>query len=279
VTEPLRLNHLYRVVDAETFAAACESAWLHEVFAPAELRTTRRPDWEYTGLYWYGRSTYLELFESGAQGPPGASGVAFAVETPGASSAVASAWRAALGAAEHRLVVRPVGDEAVPWFHIAHAVPDQRGGLKLWSMEYHADFLAAWHPTRTTARGITRAEVLERYASVVAAPASPLLDEVVAVTMALTAGERAFFEQHAGAFAAQVHARLAEAGTAKAGDAGTTQVLTGDGITFGLADATDDRHGVQEIVCRLRRPAGRDVITIGRSTITVDGDRLVWRFR
>ncbi len=108
MTEPLRLNHLYRVVDAETFAAARDSAWLHEVFAPSELRTTRRPDWEYTGLYWYGTSTYLELFESGAQGPPGASGVAFAVETPGASSAVASAWRDALGEAEHRLVVRPV---------------------------------------------------------------------------------------------------------------------------------------------------------------------------
>jgi Family of unknown function (DUF5829) len=267
VTETLRLNHLYRVVDAETFAAARDSAWLHEVFAPAELRTTRRPDWEYTGLYWYGRSTYLELFESGAQGPHGASGVAFAVETPGASSAVASAWRDALGTAEHRLVVRPVADEAVPWFHIAHAVPDQQGGLKLWSMEYHAHFLAAWHPTRTTARGITRAEVLERYASVVAAPASPLLDDVVAVTMALTPGERGFFESHAAAFDVQRR------------DAGTSQVLAGEGITFGLVDATDDRHGVQEIVCRLRRPAGRNVITIGRSTITVDGDRMVWRFR
>ncbi len=146
-------------------------------------------------------------------------------------------------------------------------------------MEYHADFLAAWHPTHTTARGITRGEVLERYASVVPGPASPLLDEVVAVTLALTPGERGFFERHAGAFVAQVRARLAEAGTAKVGDAGTTRVLGGDGITFGLADATDERHGVQEIVCRLRRPAGRDLITIGRSTITIDGDRMVWRFR
>ena len=100
------------------------------------------------------------------QGPPGTSGIAFAIETAGATAAVADAWREALGAAEHRLVVRPVGDDTVPWFHIAHASPDHRDGLKLWAMEYHADFLAAWHPTRTAARGITRAEVLERYAAV-----------------------------------------------------------------------------------------------------------------
>ena len=56
MTEPLRLNHLYRVVDRETFAAARDSAWLREVFAPSELRTTHRPDWSYTGLYCYGTS-------------------------------------------------------------------------------------------------------------------------------------------------------------------------------------------------------------------------------
>jgi hypothetical protein len=267
VTEPLRLNHLFRVVDAETFAAARDSAWLREVFAPSELRTTRRPDWEYTGLYWYGRTTYLELFEAGAQGPPGTSGVAFAVETPGTTVAVADAWHQALGQATHRLVVRPVGDESVPWFHIAHAVPDQRGGLKLWSMEYDADFLAAWHAERTDGRGITRAEILERYAAVAPGPASPLLDDVVAVSLALTAVERGFFERHADAFALEAR------------DTGAARVLTGDDITFGLADAAGERHGVQEVVCRLRRRTGREIITIGRSTITVDGDRMVWKFR
>jgi hypothetical protein len=267
VIEPLRLNHLYRVVDAETFAAARDSSWLRDVFAPSELRTTRRPDWEYTGLYWYGTSTYIELFEAGAQGPPGGSGIAFAIEAAGTTTAVAAAWREALGAAEHRLVVRPVGDDTVPWFHIAHATPDTRDGLKLWAMEYHADFLAAWHPTRTTARGITRTDVLDRYAVVSPGPASPLLDDVTAVTLACTAAARGFFERHAGAFACNVR------------DAGTSRVISGDGITFGIAEADDDRWGVQELVCRLRRPAGRESITLGRLTIDVDDTRMVWKFR
>jgi hypothetical protein len=267
VTEPLRLNHLYRVVDAETFAAARDSTWLRDVFAPSEMRTTRRSDWEYTGLYWYGSKTYLELFEAGAQGPPGTSGIAMAIETAGATAAVAEAWRETLGAAEHRLVVRPIGEDAVPWFHIAHASPDQRDGLKLWSMEYDADFLAAWHPTRTAARGISRAEVLERYAVVSSGPPSPLLDDVTAISLACTPAARGFFERHVQAFA--VDAR----------DAGTSRLITGDGITFGITEATTARRGVQELVCRLRRPAGRETLTVGRITIEVDGTRMVWKFR
>ena len=268
MTPPLRLNHLFRVVDAETFAAARDSAWLREVFAPFELRTTTRPDWTYTGLYWYGTSTYLELFEEGPQGPVGASGMAFAIEDSGATPAVAESLREGLGEATHRLAVRPVGDDTLPWFHLAHAVPDTRAGLKLWTMEYHADFLASWHGTRTSARGITRREVLERYAALTPGPAQPLLDDVVAVSMALTPAERSFLLRHVEAFDATVRAT-----------AGEGVVIEGDDLSLGLSPAADHRHGVQDVVLRLRRATGRETVTIGRSTITVDGTRGVWRFR
>jgi hypothetical protein len=279
VTEPLRLNHLYRVVDRETFAAARESAWLREVFAPSELRTTQRPDWSYTGLYWYGTSTYLELFEEGDQGPAGASGLAFAVETPGGTASVADAWRESLGEVQTRVVVRPIvpvegeaasaaGPESAPWFHIAHAVPDRREQLHLWSMEYHADFLAAWHGTATEARGITRRDVLERYARVSGGPSDPLLDDVTAVSLALTPAARGFLDRHVAALDARVR------------DIGNdVTYIDGDGITIGTTLATASRRGVQDVVCRLRRPGGRETIGIGRTTIDVDGTRLVWKFR
>ena len=277
MNEPLRLNHLYRVVDRDTFAAARDSVWLREVFAPSELRTTVRPDWSYTGLYWYGTSTYLELFEEGAQGPVGASGLALAVETPGGTAAVADAWRATFGAAEHRVVVRPLassadlhpaaGPESAPWFHIAHAVPDRREQLHLWSMEYHADFLAAWHGMATDARGTSRREILERYRTVAGGPADPLLDDITAVTLALTPGEAGFLERHLSAFDAEPR------------DLGASRVVTGDGITVGITEASPTRHGVQEIVCRLRRPGGRETVSVGRTVIDVDGTRLVWKFR
>ncbi len=277
MTPPLRLNHLYRVVDRETFAAARESTWLREVFAPSELRTTRRPDWSYTGLYWYGTSTYLELFEEGPQGPVGSSGLAFALETPGDTAVVAAAWRNALGDVDERVVVRPMvavagstapGDAGVPWFHIAHAVPDRREGLHLWSMEYHADFLATWHPDVTDARGISRAEILQRYARVSGGPAAPLLDDVMAVRLALPPGARGFLEQHVSAFDATVR---------DVGDDG--RYVEGDDFALGITPASPSRQGVQDIVCRLRRSVGRESITIGHSVLEVDGTRVVWKFR
>lgn len=264
---PLLLNHLYRVVDTETFEAARHSSWLREVFAPSEIRTTNRPDWSYTGLYFYGTTTYLELFEQGAQGPAGTSGLAFGIEQAGTTPAVAEAWRAALGDAETRVVVRPLGEDAMPWFHIAHAVPDRRDRLHLWSMEYHADFLAGWHPEVTEARGITRRDVLDRYARVSGGPAAPLLDDVMAVSLALSVGERTFLEQHVAAFDAMVR------------DAGEATYVEGEAVTIGLAAATDTRRGVQDLVCRLRRPVGRETLTLGRLTISTDGDRCVWKFR
>jgi hypothetical protein len=279
VNEPLRLNHLYRVVDRETFAAARESSWLRALFAPSEVRTTQRPDWTYTGLYLYGTSTYLELFEEGDQGPVGASGLALAIETPGATAAVAEAWRATLGAAETRVVVRPApatadadvalgAPDSAPWFHIAHAVPDRREQLHLWSMEYHADFLAAWQSAATEARGITRREVLERYARVSGGPSEPLFDDVTAVTLALTPGEHGFLTRHLDAF----DARARPIG-------GDVTSVEGDGITIGIAPATGSRRGVQDIVCRLRRPVGRETLTLGRLVVDVDGTRAVLKFR
>ena len=86
------LNHFYVVVDAETYAAAQASPFLTGEFAPFEKRTTARNDRSYTGIYWYGRRTYFELFEPGTQGPAGASGLALGVEEPGATEAVKKAW-------------------------------------------------------------------------------------------------------------------------------------------------------------------------------------------
>jgi hypothetical protein len=134
-------------------------------------------------------------------------------------------------------------------------------------MEYHADFLAGWHPEVTEARGITRGEVLERYARVSGGPAAPLLADVMAVSLALTVGERTFLEKHVAAFEALVR------------DAGEATYVEGEGVTIGLAAATDTRRGVQDLVCRLRRPVGRETITLGRLTISTDGDRCVWKFR
>ena len=155
------LNHFFVVVDAPSYEAARTSAFLTREFAPFEARTTVRNDKSYTGIYWYGRSTYFELFEPGDQGPAGASGLALGVEEPGASALVKQRWEAALGRGRRGLVTRKTETDEVPWFEMTYAreIP----GLRVWLMEYHRDFLARWYGSLTPARSITRAEVLDRY--------------------------------------------------------------------------------------------------------------------
>jgi len=185
------LNHFYVVVDAPSYEAARTSAFLTREFAPFEARTTVRNDKSYTGIYWYGRRTYFELFEPGEQGPAGASGLALGVEEPGASALVERRWEDALGTAGGGLVTRKTETDEVPWFEMIYGreIP----GLRVWLMEYHRDFLARWYGTLTPARSITRAEVLDRYVAKIGQSdrrEAALLKDVVGLTIALALPER-----------------------------------------------------------------------------------------
>ena len=185
------LNHFYVVVDAPTYEAARTSPFLTREFAPFEARTTVRNDKSYTGIYWYGRRTYFELFEPGEQGPAGASGLALGVEEPDASALVTGRWEDALGTAGGGLVTRKTETDEVPWFEMTYAreIP----GLRVWLMEYHRDFLARWYGTLTTARSITRADVLDRYVAKIGQSDrrdTALLKDVTALTIALAPAER-----------------------------------------------------------------------------------------
>jgi len=185
------LNHFYVVVDAPTYQAARTSGFLTREFAPFEARTTVRNDKSYTGIYWYGRRTYFELFEPGAEGPAGASGLALGVEKPEESALVKQRWNDALGTAGGGPVTRKTETDEVPWFEMTYAreIP----GLRMWLMEYHRDFLARWYVKLTPARSIIRADVLDRYVAKVGQSdrrESALLKDVVGLTIALRVTER-----------------------------------------------------------------------------------------
>lgn len=185
------LNHFYVVVDAPTYEAARTSAFLTREFAPFEARTTVRNDKSYTGIYWYGRRTYFELFEPGEQGPAGASGLALGVELEGASKEVKERWQGALGTASGGLVTRKTETDEVPWFEMTYAreIP----GLRVWLMEYQRDFLERWYGTLTKARSITRADVLDRYVAKIGQSerrGSAELKDVTDLVLALPTVER-----------------------------------------------------------------------------------------
>lgn len=139
------LNHPYVVVDRATWDALAHSEWLRASFAAVEERTTKRADASYTGLYFYGRDTYVEVLRDGEAGfSAGRCGVVLGVDRVGALDGVAKRF------ADAKLNVFPVertrelDGAQVPWFHML-GLEMPTSGLDVLVMEYDARFLAGWH--------------------------------------------------------------------------------------------------------------------------------------
>src|SRR5262245_33169909 len=118
---PVYLNHVYRVLDAESFRAADASEYLRTQFAPFERRTTKSGDDQWTGLYYYGESTYFEFLQADSKRdrPVGQSGIALGIEEPKSSEAVRKALDAlglGLGKAKTIERKRETAGKMVPWF-------------------------------------------------------------------------------------------------------------------------------------------------------------------
>ena len=186
---PVHLNHFYVVVDSTTYEAIAQSAFLRRELARTEQRTTVRKDMTYSGVYLYGTNTYFEFLEASDEPSrrPGSSGVAFGVDRPGALGELAR--DAATGIS---VVAEPISREfegrQVPWFYIGgHEGFSSESGLLVWFMEYHPRVLAEWNPRPGRTRfGVSRREVLERYAAVLEdVPSRPLLEDVAALTIAV----------------------------------------------------------------------------------------------
>lgn len=263
------LNHFFVVVDAETAAAVQASAFLTGEFAPFERRTTERNDTSYTGVYWYGQRTYFELFEPGAQGPAGASGLALGVEEPGASAPVRQAWEDALGTAGGGLVTRKIEEDEVPWFEMTYAreIP----GLRVWLMEYHGDFLARFLPTLTKARSIARKDVLDRYVAKIGKAEdreSTLMGDVTDLTVSLAPESRdALLKQ------------LRVVGWTTRPD-GTTVVCAGpESVELRLVEAGDRPAGITEVGFSLRRSVKAATHRLGTAELRLEGNAARLRFR
>jgi hypothetical protein len=276
VPEPASVlfNHFFVVTDAATYAEAQASRFLTKEFAPFEKRTTVRNDQTYTGIYFYGRRTYFELFEPGAQGPTGTSGLAFGVEAPDGSALVKARWAEAAGGAEGGPVTRRTDSEEVPWFEMTYA----KGGrptpttavLRVWLMEYHRDFLARWYPDLTPARSITRADVLDRYVARIGQAARRggfLMKDVTSLTLALPGEDQE-------ALATQLRA----VGYSSREDKGAA-VLTGPDVRLRVVPAAEGgARGILEVEFSLQSRVLRAQHRLGSAVLTVEADRARLRF-
>jgi len=272
----LLLNHFFVVTDPGTYAEAQASTFLIHEFAPFEKRTTVRNDTTYTGIYFYGRHTYFELFEPGPQGSLGTSGLAFGVETPGASASVRAAWEKALGGAETSPVTRRTETDEVPWFQMTYATggrptvpPDGPPGLRTWLMEYERDFLARWYPDLTKARSITRADVLDRYVAKIGQTVlrdTFLMQDVVGLTLALPEAQRD-----------PLLRQLSASGYTQRKKKGAT-VLEGPSVSLRFVPVVGARRGVIEVEFSLQSRVVKATHQLGGAVLVLEGESAWLRF-
>ena len=260
------LNHVYRVLDPETFRAADSSEYLRTTFGAFERRTTKTGDDTWTGIYYYGENTYFEFLSAdpARNRPVGQSGVAFGIEEEGGSAVVRKALDGlGIGKAETVERKRETAGKMVPWFHITGFEPDDPI-LVSWVMEYSPKFLKQWHPElRPGLSGILRKTVLERYqakAALTVPPKDPLFRNVTAVRLALDPA-------HTEAFAKE----LAALGFRR----GEGASWIGPDIRFDLVGASEKAHGIVAIEMVLtRKPEEAKTLTFGegaRLEIRTDG--------
>ncbi len=260
---PVFLNHFFVVVSAATYEAARKDAFLTSEFAPFEARTTVRNDTSYTGSYWYGRHTYFELFEPGSQGPEGASGLALGVEQPGASAGVRQRWQEALGSAGSGPVTRKTETGEVPWFEMSYAsaIP----GLRVFLMEYDKHFLARWYGELTPARGIARADVLDRYVARIGRASQreqALLGDVTGLEIAMAPADR------------ETLVRQLRAVAWIARDAGDAVVCTGpESERLRLVPPREGRTGVLAADFSLQRAFEASVHRVGGAELWLEGTK------
>jgi hypothetical protein len=262
------LNHVYRVLDAETFRAADASEYLRTQFAPFERRTTKSGDDTWTGLYYYGESTYFEFLQADPRRdrPVGQSGVAFGVEETGSSAAVREALDAAkLGDAKSVERTRETAGKMVPWFRMTGYEPIDPV-LVFWVMEYSPSFLKRWHPElRPGLSGIARKPVLERYqakAALTVPPKDPLFRNVTGFRLALDSARVESFGK-----------ALAALGYRKEANEGQSVSWLGPDVRIDVVAAAGEERGIVAIDMALtRKPEEGKLLELGRARLEIRTD-------
>jgi hypothetical protein len=277
VMDIVHLNHFFLTLDAESYQAIQSSSFLRDEFAPFEQRTTVRQDTTYTGSYFYGVETYFEFFEAGRGlgRMTGASALAFGVEASGASQRLKPQLEAEFAApVTVRPITRRVNDHDVDWFYMT-AVEDKSPSplLQWWVMEYRESFLNDWYGDLAPAtRGITRAEILERYAVKLGEKdhvQQRLLENVVEITLALPDAERAQLLKTCEAFGYHVTTSHSQSR------------CEGPQITFIVNAPRNTTQGITAVKFSLRRAKqGKKTYHFGKTVLRFNDDcTAVWIFQ
>jgi hypothetical protein len=262
---PVFLNHLFVVVDPETYAALAASTFLREIFAVSEERTTVRADRTYTGLYFYGERTYFEFLKPGSYV---GTGLALGVERARGLEDFARRLEGEHVRTQAGPITRQLDGADLPWFQIL-GLEMPTSALTVFAMEYDPDFLVHWRGMEFAHGWIARRDVLDGYAARLERTElrqrSSFLD-ISSVELSLNAVER------------QALAKAARAALWELEEEETRLRASGPQISLSVSPAAKDPSaGITRFEVRLRTPIAREPLTLGRITVTFEDSHAVFR--
>jgi hypothetical protein len=271
VSTALLLNHLFVVLDPDTYAAIAANEFVRTEFSPLEQRATVRADESYRGMYLYGANTYIEFFHFGEMASQGYKlhdgGIAFGVEEPGAIVDLQGRMSPKIQA-HKTTVTRQYADDQVAWFYMLTA---KDFPLRTWVMEYNPSFLSQWNPsTKPSANeGITRSVVLDRYKAVLEnSPKDPCFRDITGITLAADKDVTGKLIQLYQLWGMRLHNK------------GGAAILEANDLVIRLVPETPSARGIQQLDFRLNRPV-KDTTPIRfgeRSVLTLRGKSGTWTF-
>jgi len=267
------LNHFYMVLDAPTYWAVEEDAFLRRHFAVNEKRTTTNAEMSYTALYFYGIHTYFEFFDIGnsPKDSVGDSAIAFGVDQPGAIKILREELGPSLES-DLKSVTRLYNGKQIPWFLMAtsRGLPYE-SGLSCWVMEYHPEFLSNWNPhPEGPNRGISRKDILQRYSQVLNPVDEACLEDVVGLTVAADKDATNSLIDFCLQLGYQIERKQSE----------DVVALRGPNFMLRLIPATDLVRGIREIEMHIRNPSElKEEHYLGQSVLKFEGPTAIWSFR
>jgi hypothetical protein len=263
------LNHVYVVLDEETFTALRDSERLMSEFASIDTGLPKfdAPQAQSQRLYIRGRTTYVEILgpRNPFNEPVGKIGIALGVDALSLLDEVQAAWSAIFDSAADRYNVEwKKTTPPVQWYEVVqHRSTSDNPTLVLWASAYRPEFLPWLYPQRPALhnRG-SRADFL--------APLfrpERLFRDVTALTIAAPEQLRE-----------QIARQLQSVGYQRS-SRGEVLELQSSGLTLTLAEPTADRRGLLSMAVATNRDHGSDIVLGPRSIIRFDSQSAVWHFQ
>lgn len=263
------LNHVYVVLDEETFAAIRGSELLTSELASVDTGLPRfeAPRADSQRLYIRGRTTYVEILgpRNPFNEPIGKIGLALGVDELALLDDVQAAWSASFGSAADRYEVQwKKATPSVPWYDVVqHRATSNNSHLVLWASAYRPEFLPWLYPQRPALdnRG-SRADFL--------APLfrpEQLFRDVTGLTVAIPEQLR------------QQVARQLEALGYRRSVRGEMLELQSSGWTLTLVEPSTHRQGLLSMTIATHRNRAADIVLGPRSVIEFDTRSAHWYFK